>query len=109
MKTKEEEKTEKAEAQQVKKHGDLQQVENFDGSLSSLKPGQYGQHPGSGAWFIRTPNNLLVELAAGRVVQEDDGTISVLGAISADAMDEKTNEHLFWTGTIDHGKLISPK
>lgn len=96
-----------AKKSEAKLGGELSLVEDFNGELSTLEPGQYAKHPETRAWFFKTPNGILLEVDEGRVRQEDDGTVSVPLALSGEMVDEEDKEkRVFWTGTIDHGKFV---
>jgi hypothetical protein len=80
-------------------------VSNLDGILS-LGPGDYCLNPRDGNWYVRAPVNehqhFLGNLARHKVVEHEDGTITVSPSILITAHDDRGNE-IKWHGYLERG------
>ena len=73
------------------------------GGFQLLQPGEYGKWT-DGAWYACTPNNEECNLGSHKVVEHEDGTISVSPSIAVSMSRDhgKTFEQL-WHGFLKRG------
>ncbi len=73
-----------------------------DGHLRIL-PGEYGRHPSDGHWYACAPDtDLLGNLGAHKVVEHDDGTITVSPSILVEGVDA-LGSPMSWHGFLEKG------
>jgi hypothetical protein len=67
-----------------------------------LNEGEYSKAP-SGIWFCCTPGNHMGNLGAHKIIEHEDGTITVSPSILISSTDHKGTRHELWHGFLEKG------
>ena len=77
-------------------------VEPVDGQLW-LKEGEYGKDPRDGQWYCRVPGGHLGGLEKHKVIEYEDGTITVSPSILINTTDKEGKRMQLWHGYLERG------